>query len=144
MPPQSWDSYIFAFPLLLLLQSVSLCQLYLQLSFPYSFVYVQASHIITMRYSFLVAAFAAGASLVAAAPIEERQTYTVPGGDVTILNYALTLEYLERKFYMEGLAQFSHDDFVDAGFPDPFYDNLKEVYYDEMVALPSLLSVRLS
>jgi hypothetical protein len=40
---------------------------------------------------------------------------------------------------MEGLAQFSQQDFIDAGFPDPFYDNLKEVYYDEMVMLPSLL-----
>jgi hypothetical protein len=46
----------------------------------------QASQIITMRYSSLVAAIAAGASLVAAAPIGERGTvavdYTV---DYTVL-----------------------------------------------------------
>lgn len=58
---------------------------------------------------------------------------------MTILNYALTLEYLKRKFYMGGLAQFKQADFVNAGFPDPFYANLKEVYFDEMVALPLLL-----
>lgn len=96
-----------------------------------------------MRYPSLVAAIAAGASLVTAAPIEERGAvavdYTVPGGDVMILNYALTLEYLERKFYMEGLAQFKQADFVNTGFPDPFYANLQEVYYDEMVAFPPLL-----
>ena len=96
-----------------------------------------------MRCSSLLAAFAVGASLVTAAPIEER-AYSVDGGDLTILNYALTLEYLERKFYMEGLAKFTQEDFIDAGFPDPFYDNLKEVYYDEMVVLPLLFLVRFS
>ena len=56
-----------------------------------------------------------------------------PGGDVTILNYALILEYLERKFYMEGLKNYTQDDFVDAGFKDPFYANLMEIYFDEEV-----------
>jgi hypothetical protein len=94
-----------------------------------------------MRASSVLAAFAAGASIAAAAPIEER-SYPITGGDLTVLNYALTLEYLERKFYMEGLAQFNQQDFINAGFPDPFYDNLKEVYYDEMVKLPhSLLDI---
>jgi hypothetical protein len=51
----------------------------------------------------------------------------------------LTLESFERKFYMEGLAQFSQAEFINAGFADPFYDNLKEVYYDELVTLPPLL-----
>lgn len=54
-----------------------------------------------------------------------------PGGDTTILNYALTLEYLERIFYMEGLANYSQGAFIANGFPDPFYANLKEIYYDE-------------
>ncbi|CZR51510.1 related to stress response protein rds1p [Phialocephala subalpina] len=75
------------------------------------------------------------ASLATAAPLEQRDTVedynAPPGGDVTILNYALTLEYLERKFYMEGLANYTQADFVAAGFADPFYDNLKEIYYDE-------------
>ncbi|KUJ23574.1 uncharacterized protein LY89DRAFT_606444 [Mollisia scopiformis] len=86
-----------------------------------------------MRYSTFLPVLAA--SLAAAAPIEERATVEdynpPPGGDVTILNYALTLEYLERKFYMEGLANYTQADFIAAGFPDPFYDNLKEIYFDE-------------
>ena len=91
-----------------------------------------------MRYSSVVSALAS-ASLILAAPVEERaDPYAMdfmppPGGDVTILNYALTLEYLERKFYMEGLKNYTHDDFVDAGFKDPFYANLMEIYFDEEV-----------
>jgi hypothetical protein len=93
-----------------------------------------------MRYSAIVPILAAG--LAIAAPVEQRDgPYAVdfnppPGGDVTILNYALTLEYLERKFYQEGLANYSQADFVAAGFADPFYDNLKEIYYDEEVSFP--------
>lgn len=87
--------------------------------------------------------FVAAFGFAFAAPLETRQDtvtdYNVPpGGDVTILNYALALEYLERKFYMEGLANFTQADFVNAGFPDPFYSNLKQIYYDEQVCLPML------
>jgi Ferritin-like domain len=89
-----------------------------------------------MHYSAIFPVLAAG--LAAAAPVEQRDVARdfnpPPGGDVTILNYALTLEYLERKFYQEGLANYSHADFVAAGFPDPFYANLKEIYYDEEVS----------
>ena len=52
--------------------------------------------------------------------------------DADILNYALTLEHLEDKFYREGLANFTADQFASAGFPAPFYDNLKEISSDEM------------
>ncbi|MCJ1388959.1 hypothetical protein MMC18_001811 [Xylographa bjoerkii] len=70
--------------------------------------------------------------LSTASPIEKRISFPPPpGGDGTILNYALTLEYLERTFYMEGLANYSQAEFVAAGFPDPFYTNLKEIYVDE-------------
>ncbi|KAF1993993.1 hypothetical protein P154DRAFT_448707 [Amniculicola lignicola CBS 123094] len=51
--------------------------------------------------------------------------------DIDILQYALTLEHLEDKFYREGLAKFQLKDFQDAGFDDIFYKNLKEVSYDE-------------
>ena len=51
--------------------------------------------------------------------------------DADILNYALTLEHLEDKFYREGLANFTADQFASAGFPAPFYDNLKEISSDE-------------
>lgn len=97
-----------------------------------------------MHFSYIIPALAAGSSFVSAAPIEERQAVAKdfnppPGGDITILNYALTLEYLERKFYQEGIANYSNQQFVDAGFADPFYKNLKEVYYDEQVISVLLL-----
>lgn len=48
-----------------------------------------------------------------------------------VLNYALTLEHLEATFYAEGLKNYTHQDFLDAGFPDPFYSNLQQVASDE-------------
>lgn len=69
------------------------------------------------------------------APLESRANFDAPpGGDVTILNYALTLEYLERKFYQQGLANYTEGDFRKAGFSHDFYKNLKEIYFDEQVS----------
>ena len=51
--------------------------------------------------------------------------------DADILNYALTLEHLEDKFYREGLANFTEAQFATAGFDATFYANLKEVSSDE-------------
>lgn len=68
-------------------------------------------------------------TLASAGPIAKRQADGVT--DVGILNYALTLEHLEKKFYEEGLANYTQAEFIAAGFPDPFYDNLKEISYDE-------------
>ena len=94
-----------------------------------------------MRYSIL-AAIAVGSSLISAAPAVQQRTTgkslnfnAPPGGDVDILNYALTLEFLERKFYDEGLKNFTQADFIAAGFPDPFYDNLKDITFDEKVSI---------
>ncbi|KAE8450270.1 hypothetical protein EG329_006698 [Mollisiaceae sp. DMI_Dod_QoI] len=79
-----------------------------------------------MKYAFSLAALAA---IATAGPIVKRQSTGIT--DVGILNYALTLEHLEDKFYREGLANYTQADFIAAGFPDPFYDNLKEISYDE-------------
>ncbi|KAH8792073.1 hypothetical protein BGZ57DRAFT_991686 [Hyaloscypha finlandica] len=50
---------------------------------------------------------------------------------VGILNYALTLEHLEDKFYREGLANYTQADYINVAFADPFHDNLKEISCDE-------------
>jgi hypothetical protein len=87
-----------------------------------------------MHCQSVLLALAAASSCVVAGPLVKKADYApLPGGDITILNYALTLEYLERKFYMEGLANYTAADFKAAGFDDAFYGNLKEVYYDEKV-----------
>lgn len=75
------------------------------------------------------------APLSVAAPLEKRDDFAAPpGGDIDILNYALTLEYLERKFYQEGLQNYTESDFTAAGFTQDFYTNLQKVYSDEMVS----------
>jgi len=71
-----------------------------------------------------------------AAPLEQRTDIT----DAGILNYALTLEHLEDKFYRDGLANFSASDFASAGFGGAFYTNLMEVSYDEMTHVSFLTS----
>lgn len=86
-----------------------------------------------MKFSTTIAA-ALAIGLTFASPIEVQKRHTVytpKVDDGIILNYALTLEYLERKFYQEALQKFSRDDFKRAGFADPFYDNLLEIYEDE-------------
>lgn len=81
--------------------------------------------------SFSIATIVVAASFVSAGPIIKRQNAAPAITDVDILNYALTLEHLEDKFYRDGLANFTQEDFVNAGFADPFYDNLMEVSSDE-------------
>ncbi|ROV97955.1 hypothetical protein VSDG_04851 [Cytospora chrysosperma] len=74
-------------------------------------------------------AFAAPTDNVA---LQKRANFDAPdGGDVTILNYALTLEYLERKFYYEGLQNYSEKAFHEAGFKNGFYGDLLQIFDDE-------------
>ncbi|KAK0517576.1 hypothetical protein JMJ35_000731 [Cladonia borealis] len=51
--------------------------------------------------------------------------------DAFILNFLLTLSYLLRALYSTALTSLSHTDFLTAGFPDPFYASLKQIYLDE-------------
>ena len=48
-----------------------------------------------------------------------------------IRRYALVLEHLEDNFYRGGLANFTQQQFADAGFDQTFYTNLQEVSKDE-------------
>ncbi|GBE83320.1 predicted protein [Sparassis crispa] len=61
----------------------------------------------------LLAAFSS-AVIVGAAPTFPPASVV---NDTNIMNYALTLEYIERTFYEQGLEQFCEDDFEAAGFP---------------------------
>ncbi|KAI4200698.1 MAG: hypothetical protein LQ350_003715 [Teloschistes chrysophthalmus] len=85
-----------------------------------------------MRFSLPLAASLAVSAVQASPLVKRNGPVTTPAvNDGIILNYALTLEYLERKFYQEALANNTQADFVAAGFKDPFYTNLKEIYVDE-------------
>lgn len=88
-----------------------------------------------MHFSTALMVLATLSSPSVSAPVEPRANFDAPaGGDVTILNYALTLEYLERKFYQEGLANYTEKDFRNCGFTKEFYQNLKNIYFDEQVS----------
>lgn len=78
-----------------------------------------------MRYSTI----AGLAAVAAATPLETRQATAI--NDAQILNYALTLEYLESTFYNQSLEKFSKADFDAAGLPSYFYGDLKEIAADE-------------
>ena len=89
-----------------------------------------------MKYSFTLAALAAASAAIASPVIKRAAAIT----NADILNYALTLEYLEDKFYREGLANYTQADFVAAGFADPFYDNLMKISSDETTHVKFLTS----
>jgi hypothetical protein len=86
-----------------------------------------------MRYaiSFVVLAPIAAAGPVAWYVLCPKLSSLSSHLEVGILNYALTLEHLEDKFYREGLANYTQADCIKAALADPFYDNLKEISCDE-------------
>ncbi|KAG9248636.1 hypothetical protein BJ878DRAFT_538104 [Calycina marina] len=83
-----------------------------------------------MRYSSLFSAIALVSSFGLAAPALEAcqatkvADYNPGSGDITILNYALTLECLERKFYTNALSK-----------------NLQENLYDGQARCPHSMSI---
>lgn len=82
-------------------------------------------------------AVAALAGLAAAAPmtevLQERANL-----DLTVLQFALTLEHLENVFYHEALGNFTVQDFQNAGYSADYYNNIKYISYDEQVHVQTL------
>lgn len=82
-------------------------------------------------------------NLTTASNVSER-TPNATTDDGFILNFSLTIEYLQRAFFAGGLASFQQKDFVNAGFEDPFYDNLQQIYADEQNHVVLLQNVLLA
>jgi len=70
-----------------------------------------------MKAGFIALSLAA-LGAVNAAPLMKRQEANMTDIDVTILQYALTLEHLEDTFYRQALAKFDQNAFSKAGFPN--------------------------
>ncbi|KAL9129443.1 MAG: hypothetical protein Q9217_002117 [Psora testacea] len=62
----------------------------------------------------------------------------MPSTDTDILNYLLTLEHIQDALYRQGLQNSSQYEFQNAGFPDPFFDNLKKASAEESARVQRL------
>ncbi|KAK6531817.1 hypothetical protein TWF694_002984 [Orbilia ellipsospora] len=51
--------------------------------------------------------------------------------DLTVLQFALTLEHLENVFYKEALKKFPESKFLAAGYTKEYYSNIKYIAHDE-------------
>ncbi|KIY02551.1 uncharacterized protein Z520_01016 [Fonsecaea multimorphosa CBS 102226] len=60
--------------------------------------------------------------------------------DITILQFALTLEHLENTFYKEAFSSFQLQDFIDAGFDEEFFINLEFIASDESAHVEFLIA----
>jgi len=69
-----------------------------------------------------------------ATPVRKR---AVEITDPLIINYLLTLEFLEAEFYREALATFSEEDFNCAGFPG-VRDDVERIFHDELAHIQLL------
>ncbi|KAL9098512.1 MAG: hypothetical protein Q9163_005845, partial [Psora crenata] len=58
--------------------------------------------------------------------------------DADILNYLLTIEHIQDAFYRQGIQNSSRYEFENAGFPDPFFNNLTEVSAGESARVQKL------
>jgi len=92
-----------------------------------------------MRFSAAaVAAPLALAGLAASTPVPAKRNlearYTNDNySDATILNYALTLEYLERTFYQQSLNKYDASTFKNAGYAAYVRERFTEIAYEEAV-----------
>ncbi|EAS35667.1 uncharacterized protein CIMG_01021 [Coccidioides immitis RS] len=94
-----------------------------------------------MKFALLTTVFTAlCAPSILAVPLEARNTTSIAPNtnrsttrvtDVDVLQFALTLEHLESVFYRQGLSRFTRADFIRAGFPASFFNQLQFVARDE-------------
>merc|ERR1712113_1013620 len=96
-------------------------------SFDKNFYILQSFNMFT-RYATAALALCAGASAAPLADLAKRQGQNI---DVTVLQFALTLEHLENVFYRQAVNKFDAHDFEKAGFSKDYYNNLKYIAYDE-------------
>ncbi|KAK5086204.1 hypothetical protein LTR70_007449 [Exophiala xenobiotica] len=75
----------------------------------------------------LLAPFALGHPLESVTELAKRQANM----DITILQFALTLEHLENVFYKGALQNFTSQDFMDTGYGPNYYNNLQYIASDE-------------
>ncbi|KAK5449592.1 hypothetical protein LTS15_008667 [Exophiala xenobiotica] len=81
------------------------------------------------------------AGLTLAAPVDiARRGSKFSEVDITILQFALTLEHLENTFYQEAFNTFQLQDFIDAGFSEEFFINLQFIAFDESTHVSVLQS----
>ena len=78
-------------------------------------------------------------SFAFALPIE--LTPEQQAADISVLNYALTLEHLEAAYYNEGLANFTRDMFSESGYPDYIYTLFEQIRDHENTHVSTLESV---
>ena len=91
------------------------------------------------------AALAGGGALalVAVPALRDFRVAAQDVGDdeISVLNYALTLEHLENAFYRDGLATLTEQAFIDVGFDATLFDYLAEIGAHEAEHVDTLTQV---
>ncbi|KIW69678.1 hypothetical protein PV04_05540 [Phialophora macrospora] len=81
------------------------------------------------------------AGLTLAHPVDlAKRTGRFSEVDITILQFALTLEHLENTFYKEAFATFQLQDFLNLGFDEEFFLNLQFIAADESAHVDFLIA----
>jgi rubrerythrin len=72
--------------------------------------------------------------------IAENATEATNANDIQILNFALSLELLDSRFFVEGLNNFTAEDFEEAGFPNTTLDFITRIRDNELAHASALQS----